>query len=71
MHNGLNSPEKFDSYSGKLDSEIRDKIKICKRELNLPDGTFKGEDDISAAFDIGDELDSIRDLRDELLSFLA
>lgn len=31
------------------------------------DGPYKGEDDIATAFDVDDELDSVRDLRDSLI----
>ena len=42
MHNSLNDPKEYARYSKNLDKDIRDKITICKRELNLVTGPYEG-----------------------------
>lgn len=35
-----------------MDENIRDKIFICKSELNTPSGEYKGDDNILIAFNV-------------------
>lgn len=53
MYKLINDPNYLDLYSSKLPADIVDKMKICKKELNLVTGPYLGDDNLAKAFGIG------------------
>lgn len=69
MNKMFNDPEFFDAYSAEVPKDLKDKIVICKKELNLITSEHKGDDNLSKAFNIDEQLSSIEDLKKQIKQF--
>ncbi|KRX01620.1 hypothetical protein PPERSA_00327 [Pseudocohnilembus persalinus] len=69
LHKILNNPNDYWEYTGRMDENIRDKIFICKSELNTSSGEYKGDDNILIAFNAQEEINVVSDMREKITEF--
>lgn len=50
LHQTLNNPDMFEKYAWKLEENVKNNFRICKKELNLKNGPYKGIDDFTQGF---------------------